>query len=136
MYCRSSPESVCPWCIADGSAAEKFDGVFTDGYPLSREGIPEPIIEEVTKRTPGYNSWQEDEWLACCNDACEFHGDVGTDEMAALSLDAIRSIFEDSRLDEAWISEFRVGYKPGGNPAIYKWRCRHCEGLKFYADFT
>jgi uncharacterized protein len=136
IYCRERPESICPWCIADGSAAEKFDGVFSDGHPLSREGIGQSIIEEVTKRTPGYNSWQEAEWLACCDDACEFHGDVSTGELAEMPDEAFRSAFDDSRLDESWIKDFREGYEPGGNPAIYKWRCRHCGAIKYYADFT
>ncbi|MET8030770.1 CbrC family protein [Streptomyces avermitilis] len=42
--------SVCPWCIADGSAAERFDAEFTDAYGL--DGVPWEILREVTHRTP------------------------------------------------------------------------------------
>jgi uncharacterized protein len=69
-------ESLCPWCIADGSEATKLDASFADSYPLQRAGIPKEVIEEVNLRTPGYVSWQQEHWLSHCNDACEFHGDA------------------------------------------------------------
>lgn len=30
FYCVDEVEHLCPWCIADGSAAEKFAGSFQD----------------------------------------------------------------------------------------------------------
>src|SRR5690349_10082418 len=44
-------ESLCPWCIADGSAHETFDASFTDEAQIP-DGIPQDVIEEVTFRTP------------------------------------------------------------------------------------
>lgn len=40
----------CPWCIADGSAAERFEGEFTDAYGL--DGVSEETLVQVTRRTP------------------------------------------------------------------------------------
>src|SRR3954452_7382977 len=72
-------DAICPWCIADGSAAKKFDASFTDaaGIGGGDEDWPEVsagIIEEVSLRTPGYNSWQEERWFTCCDDAAAYLG--------------------------------------------------------------
>nr|WSW68731.1 CbrC family protein [Streptomyces sp. NBC_00995] len=64
--------SFCPWCIADGSAAERFAGEFADGYGL--DGVSEETIEQVTRRTPGFHAWQDPHWLVHCNDAAAFVG--------------------------------------------------------------
>ena len=136
VYCPDEVEAVCPWCIADGSAAKKFDGMFSDPSPLHEEGIQEDIINEVTKRTPGFSSWQQEVWLSCCNDACEFHGDLSKQEMKAMTLEEFQSAFEDKRLNEEIMNQVKEGYEPGGSPAIYKWKCRHCGGIKHYADYT
>src|SRR3954462_8563031 len=57
---RLKPEDrLCPWCIANGEAALKFNCVFSDEQPLVRAGVPRAIILEVTRKTPGYNSWQQ-----------------------------------------------------------------------------
>ena len=85
IYAIEDIEYVCPWCIASGVATEKFDATFCDAASLIEANIPESVIEEVTQRTPGYNSWQQGEWKAHCNDACEFHGDAPKDELGALN---------------------------------------------------
>ena len=56
IYAKEEIEFICPWCIADGFAARKFDGIFSDDYPLQQAGISQDIISEVCERTPGYNS--------------------------------------------------------------------------------
>src|SRR5690606_34286740 len=70
-------DSVCPWCIADGSAADDFGVVFTDlgraTEPLPAD-IPEPVVDEVQHRTPGFSAWQEEQWLFHCGDAAAFLG--------------------------------------------------------------
>lgn len=53
-------ESLCPWCIADGKAATQLDASFADSYPLFQAAIREEVIEEVSLRTPGYISWQQE----------------------------------------------------------------------------
>src|ERR1700744_1794087 len=77
-------DAVCPWCIADGSAAEKFDAMFSDDSPLLDADMPEAVVEEVTRRTPGFTSWQQEVWLCCCDDACAFHGDATRAQLTAL----------------------------------------------------
>ena len=76
IYSEKAIDVLCPWCIADGSAAEKFTASFVDDYPLIEAGLNQKIIEEVCRRTPGYISWQQEVWLQHCIDACEFCGDA------------------------------------------------------------
>lgn len=71
------PGSLCPWCIADGSAAARYEASFSDDYPLLDAGVAANIVTEVCERTPGYASWQQERWLVCCEDACAFRGDAG-----------------------------------------------------------
>ena len=136
MRCSEDVESICPWCISAGIAAEKYNGCFSLDDSLRCENIAESIIDEVTKRTPGFSSWQDEEWLVCCDDACEFHGDVSVDELAVMTLESFRSAFNEPRIDQEFFESFKQNYMPVGNPAIYKWRCRHCGTVKYSADFT
>jgi uncharacterized protein CbrC (UPF0167 family) len=137
VYCRESlRESLCPWCIADGSAARKFDAVFSDGAPLVQSGVSTDVVEEVTQRTPGYVSWQQETWLCCCGDACEFHGDAPRKELAAFSGQPLADLLTEWGIDTGTWQRMLAGYEPGGNPAVYKFRCRHCGRLRYGLDFT
>src|SRR5690349_16202803 len=53
------PRELCPWCIADGSAAARFGVQFVRARALVSQDLAPGIVEEVTCRTPGYSSWQE-----------------------------------------------------------------------------
>jgi len=139
VYCTSpygenGIEYVCPWCIADGAASRKFGAVFADSSPLSKANIAEEIIDEVTLRTPGYLSWQQEEWIACCDDACEFHGDADPGELAALDGDDRLRIANDFELPIGDFEKLLMRYRPKGSPAIYKFKCRHCGSVHYNWD--
>ncbi|MBC8327089.1 MAG: CbrC family protein [Verrucomicrobia subdivision 3 bacterium] len=136
IYAEEEIEDICPWCVADGSAADKFDGTFSDDYPLTVAELSSEIVDEVTRKTPGFISWQQEEWQICCNDACEFHGDASREDVKGLSLEAFHAAFGDSSLSADFVGSLKENYGPGGDPAIYKWRCRHCGQYKFNADFS
>ena len=136
LYSAEEVGTICPWCIADGSAAKKYDGMFSDDYPLVDEGLSEDIINEVVHRTPGFSSWQQEVWLACCDDACAYHGDVSKQELNEMSLNSFKDAFEDQGITEEFFEKFKTSYKPGGNPAIYKWVCLKCGKTKYYADYA
>src|SRR5690349_5834359 len=78
FYSAEEPEYICPWCIADGSAAKKYGGEFNDAAgvetPLGYEtdevikaSFDEKLLE-VAQRTPSYMSWQQEVWLSHCNE--------------------------------------------------------------------
>jgi uncharacterized protein CbrC (UPF0167 family) len=129
-------DSICPWCIADGSAARKFEAMFSDDHPLVKAGVSDQVIEEVTRRTPGFNSWQQETWLSCCGDACEFHGDAPRAELQALQGDDLARTLSDlgwGKQEQHW-PQFIQNYRPGGDPAVYKFVCRHCHITKYAVD--
>ena len=134
--CDSPRDSICPWCIADGSAATKFEAMFSDDHPLAQAGVPDETIDEVTRRAPGYNSWQQEVWLSCCKDACEFHGDAPRTELQTLQGDALARTLAAREWRERNWQQFVQHYQPGGNPAVYKFVCRHCNSAKYAVDFT
>ena len=67
-------ESLCPWCIADGSAAEKFDAEFTDVGADAPDDVPADVIETIARRTPGFEGRQQEHWLYHCGDGAAFLG--------------------------------------------------------------
>ncbi len=127
-------QAICPWCIASGKAAEKFNARFADSYPLSQKGIPRAIVEEVTLRTPGYESWQQEFWLSHCGDACEFHGDASLNDVRNASQETKEEWMKEYNLGEGEWNEITTGYIPKGHNAIYKFRCRHCNLILFGWD--
>jgi uncharacterized protein CbrC (UPF0167 family) len=129
-------KELCPWCIADGSAAAKFEVSFNDDHPLLKNGIANSIATEVAERTPGYASWQQEEWLSHCNDACEFHGDASLSEVTHATVETKSALYSSYGLSEKLWVEITARYTPGGDPAIYKFVCRHCNQTLFGWDCT
>ncbi len=137
FYCAEEIEpQICPMCIADGSAAEKWDGMFNDDFPLSEAGISAAIIAEVGQRTPGFSSWQQERWETHCGDACAFYGDAPVAEVKALRGEALDDFLRREGLDKAGWSMIQRHYQPGGNPCIFKFVCLHCHIVIYQIDGT
>lgn len=123
----------CPWCIADGSAAARFEGEFTDSYGLA--GVSGEILEHVTRRTPGFHAWQDPHWLVHCEDAAAFVGEVGHAELAAHpeALDQLRT---DLRMggwhDASQLESFLTHLGQGASAMLF--RCTVCGTHLAYAD--
>ena len=127
---------ICPWCIADGSAASKYDATYSDARPLAMAGLAESIIDEVTRRTPGYISWQQDHWLTCCDDACEFRGDATRQDLQTFDGGGLKQVLIANEIaPEEWETIVKQ-YRPAGDPAVYKFICRHCQRTKFSVDYS
>jgi uncharacterized protein CbrC (UPF0167 family) len=137
FYSAHDPKpTLCPWCIASGDAASKYEGQFSDDYPLHQAGIAEDIILEVCERTPGYASWQQEIWQSHCADACEFHGDADPLELRALTDAALANLLRANGMTTADWASFVRTYQVGGNPAVYKFVCRRCREAIYSLDFT
>lgn len=134
MYCVENIDAICPWCVTDGSAADKFNGHFVDDYPLLEAGLDIAIVKEVAEKTPGYISWQQEVWQSHCSDACEFHGDAELAELQALQGEALEEFLSDQMLDSGFWQKILSGYRKGGDLAIYKFQCRHCHKVIFTMD--
>ena len=68
------------------SGAEKFNGEFQDSYSVDEVSDPAKL-EELTRRTPGYHGWQQEYWVAHCDDYCAFIGYVGWDDLVKMGID-------------------------------------------------
>ncbi len=49
-------EAFCPWCIADGTAAARFDAEFTDVELGVPEDVPSGVTEQIARRGPRTSS--------------------------------------------------------------------------------
>lgn len=125
---------ICPWCIADGSAAKKFEATFNDDYPLLQAGIEDSIILEVTTRTPGFDSWQQGAWLTHCGDACAFLGDASREDLDILLSENL-PVAGSEDLEEGMLESIIKNYRPKGSPSFYKFQCLHCNQGLFSMDF-
>jgi uncharacterized protein CbrC (UPF0167 family) len=134
VYCLHQPKAVCPWCIADGSAARALEAMFSDDDPLISGGIPEAVVEEVTRRTPGYASWQQEVWMTHCGDACAFLGDASKETVSSLAGTEREALLHREGLRQADWERVAAGYEPGGDPAVYHFRCLHCGTSVFALD--
>jgi len=133
MYTAEDVDCICLHCIADGSAAKKFNGTFIQDYVI----INNPAaVEELEKRTPGYVSWQGENWLACCNDYCEFIGDVGTKELNAMGI--AEEVFDEYEAnyeydDFQWVKDHLTA---AGSVAGYLFKCRKCGKYHLNVDMS
>jgi uncharacterized protein len=111
---------LCPWCIADGTAASRFGAEFTDvGWGVPDE-VPQSVLEVLSQRTPGFLAWQQEHWLYHCGDACAFLGPAGTAELERYP-EALEMIMREAR---------------SGNESAYLFRCLICGVHLAYSDAT
>jgi uncharacterized protein CbrC (UPF0167 family) len=131
-------DHLCPWCIADGSAARKFDATFTDTG--TTEGISDDVRGEVEARTPGFTGWQQETWLACCGDAAAFLGVAGAEEIERDFPEAAAAVRQFLRneleLSEDDTEEILEALTRDGEPSAYIFRCLHCGKYLAYVDQT
>jgi uncharacterized protein len=145
VYAIDDIDALCPWCIADGSAAKKFDAEFIQNIEPPNGDFTKPpildaaIIDELTHRTPGYVSWQGEYWLTHCNDGCEYHGDVQQNELLTLP-EATISLFKQEHGylfgSNETIADLNENYFPAGDMAIYKFVCQHCGFIRLHCDMS
>ena len=127
-------EQICPWCIHSGDAAKKFDVSFSDPHSLVKAGIDQNIVDEIYKRTPGYTSWQGEDWMSHCDDACAFLGDAKKETLKKLSTEQRNEIFSSTEIDDESWADLLSYYEPGNDPAIYHFECVHCKKQLFNYD--
>lgn len=136
LYCIDEIEDVCPWCIADGSAARKWDATFNnvDG---ATERVPKQVLDEIRLRTPNFETWQDYNWLFSDNDALVFVGEVDGKALLAES--------NDSKIEACLsaLSKWNFGspvedvlphVKIGGQPAVYLFRDRDTGFYRAFSD--
>jgi len=133
-------DAICPWCIADGQAHEKFGAEFVDASAVGGfgdwESVSDEVVAEVAYRTPGFTGWQQERWFTHCGDAAEFLGPVGYEELMTHGSQAISAIKDEIAFDgEEW-DQYFGSLDKDGEPTAYLFRCRHCGLFGGYSDFS
>ncbi|MGX8903930.1 CbrC family protein [Streptomyces netropsis] len=125
---------LCPWCIADGSAAERFEARFTDVV----DDVPLELLLVITGRTPGFAGWQQERWLTHCGDGAAFLGTVGAAELANCpeALAGLREELADASWPPAQTEQYLGALSKDGQPTAYLFRCRSCGSHLAYSDAT
>jgi hypothetical protein len=121
-------EQICPWCIADGTAASKLGAFFADvgwGVP---DDTPEAVTAELAARTPGFTAWQEPHWLYHCGDGCAFLGAAGRQELASYpdALEALMHEHDEYGWDRSESQEYVDALRVDGAATAYLFRCLVC----------
>ena len=129
--------TLCPWCIADGSAHSKFHATFVDAEAFA-DGIPESVIDEISQRTPGYASWQTERWPACCDDATAFLAPVGILEIREryreLEGEILSQIIYEMQISGGAATRLLTSLDRDKGPTAYLFRCLHCERYRVHID--
>ena len=131
FYTASKVTYLCPECIASGKAAEKFNGEFQDSE--STDEVSDPAkLDELCLRTPGYHGWQQEYWLAHCDDFCAFLGYPDWKEIEGMGI--VEEIEETYREDLCGL-DFEDLKKHIAVNGCYLFRCLHCGKHIVYIDF-
>ncbi|MFE9256774.1 CbrC family protein [Streptomyces sp. NPDC006879] len=128
---------LCPWCIADGRAAERYRAQFSAGVD-SEDEVSGDAVRAIIERTPGFTAWQDEQWLTHCGDGAAYLGPAGASELAGHP-DAIRALWREYR-GYGWppdgIEDFLARLDKESQPTAYLFRCRVCGTHLAYADYT
>lgn len=132
-YGLTSYDCICPWCVADGSAAAKLGARFVQD---TDEEVAPALWDELNLRNPGYVSWQGERWLTHCGEPCVFHGDVPPSEVLTLPPETEAELLATNDwLD--WWDELKPRYAAGdASEALYKFVCGQCGLTRIGIDFT
>jgi uncharacterized protein CbrC (UPF0167 family) len=136
VHAADAPDSgICPYCIASGTAAERYDASFTDGI----EGdVPRHVMTAILGRTPGFLAWQSPTWLTHCGDGAAFLGPAGARELEAYpdAVGHLRRTCSEWQWSADQIDAFLDSLDKDDQPTAYLFRCRVCATHLAYADFT
>ncbi len=137
FYSLHDVDDLCPWCVASGAAAIKYNGQFCEIDSDCIDSVPAELQDNVNKRTPSFSGWQQERWLGHCGDMMEY---IATAENSKglkpyLTPEFKESLQNDAGFDNAdfdsFLKEFENG---GGSLLVYIFRCRHCGIYQAYQD--
>lgn len=126
LYSDTVPDDAmfCPWCIADGSAAARFDGSFNELEAAVASGG-----DELTRRTPNFESWQDLSWPVHCDVPAVYLGQPTGAEInaeAAIRSAVERDLAESGELSPDQIEDVIDTCGPDSSARVYLFRCEQC----------
>ena len=130
-------DALCPWCIADGSAHEKFDAEFVDCEAFD-DDVPQEAMEEITRRTPGFNAWQSEQWFSCCGQAMAFVEPAGIKDIRQryyeLEGTLMTYIVQEMGISGGAARRMLESLDRDAGPTAYVFRCVSCSAIRAYID--
>lgn len=130
-------EALCPSCIADGSAHEKFAASFVDSEAFAAEA-PASVVEEISQRTPGFRSFQPERWPSCCSEPGAFITPAGITQIRqhypTLEGELMNYVIYDLGMSGSAARRMIASLKRDGSPAAYVFRCHRCARHLGYID--
>lgn len=133
FYSEQEAANICPWCIASGAAAGRFDAEFMDPATCGI-GAPADLLDELLHRTPGYLGWQTEHWPVHCGEPCVFRGYAGWRDIAPLREELAADI-ESARNEAALtLEEFASSLVDGGAHQGYLFECGRCGTHRLHTD--
>ena len=85
-------------------------------------------------RTPGYCGWQQEYWIAHCDDYCAFVGYVGWKELVDMGIHGQIEKNYDQNLNGFDIKDVKECMYNEGVMQGYLFRCLHCGEHFLYVD--
>lgn len=134
FYAREKPEHLCPWCVADGQAAARYDGSFHDAS-FDDSACPESV-EAVLTRTPGLSTWNPIFWPDHHGECCAYLGDLVPDKRPELL--QVPSLQEElARVARDWRTSVEDVLAGAGEAApLTLFQCRTCGVYRISLDFS
>jgi len=130
-------DAFCPWCIADGSAHEKFDAEFVDCEAFPGD-VPQEVMEEIMFRTPGFNAWQSEQWFTCCGQAMAFAEPAGIKDIRQryyeLEGTLMTYIVQEMEISGGAARRMLESLDRDAGPTAYVFQCLGCGVNRAYID--
>jgi len=88
--------------------------------------IEQLMDSELFSRTPGFSSFQEEEWQSHCEEPCEFHGQARVADFLEMTEEARKRLISNSSLDESEFQYLTQGEDTEELHYYFKFVCRRC----------
>ncbi|MDO4696769.1 MAG: CbrC family protein [Neisseria sp.] len=121
---------ICPKCFAYGMAAEKFDADSIQDAEEIQNGAEK--TKELFRRTPGFDSWQGEWWLAHCNDYCAFLGDTDNADLEKRGI--VDEVYAEYAQQGRYDIELVRKYLGKNMLSGYLFKCLHCGKHRLHVD--
>ena len=132
-------EALCPWCISDGSAHGKYGATFVDTEAFTPNATAE-TVDEITQRTPGFASFQQEIWPECCGEPGVFITPAGIAEIRekyrSMEGELMTHIVHELKISGGAAHRFLESVHRDQSPSAYVFQCRKCERHFGYLDFV
>ena len=130
---ESDVKDICPWCIADGRAAELFEAEFAGSAGTEDIDDNEAFVE-LLHRTPGFNTFQEITWPVHCDTPCAYIGPVDKKVVKPMRkelIDDIEIIADEFGIEE---EELIDGLTTDGSMQGQLFKCVECGQHRLVVD--